>query len=68
MRNLSLASSVVAAAIFSLPTFAQSGGAAGKSLTGVWFRISETRGFPMSQWSTNELMAVRVAVGAGDSV
>ncbi len=55
MRNLSLASSIVAAAIFSLPTFAQSGGAAGKSLTGVWFRISETRGFPMSQWSTNEL-------------
>jgi hypothetical protein len=68
MRNHPrLASSLVAlaaAAGCSVAAIAQSGGGEtaveptgnpGQSLSGVWFPASQTRGFPMSQWSADEL-------------
>jgi hypothetical protein len=57
MRNLSLASfvlAVAAAAGLSFTASAQSGGT-GHDLSGVWLPDSSTRGFPMSQWSADEL-------------
>lgn len=58
MRDLSLALLVVAvlaAASLPFPAYAQGSAAAGTNLSGVWLRASETRGFPMSQWSSEEL-------------
>lgn len=45
---------VVAAAMVSPAAFGQAD-TSGKGLSGVWFPASETRGFPMSQWSPDEL-------------
>jgi hypothetical protein len=61
MRLLRPASStvaLVAAAVASHAAFAQGDGS-GKDLSGVWFPASETRGFPMSQWSPDELPFTR---------
>jgi hypothetical protein len=61
MRTSSVRSSIVAAvavaAAVGLPrgAAAQRAETGGKSLTGVWLPASETRGYPMSQWSEAEL-------------
>lgn len=49
-----LLAAALAAALLSLPAFAQSDGA-GRDLGGVWMPASQARGFPMSQWSPSEL-------------
>jgi hypothetical protein len=45
----------VLAALVSVGAYAQAVAAGSKSLSGVWMPATETRGYPMSQWSANEL-------------
>ena len=66
---LRLASPMVittALAMLAVPAFAQDGGAA-TSLTGVWFPASNVSGFPMSQWSPNELPFTEAGRAAFDA-
>jgi len=58
MRKSQITSFIAAAvACLGLPlaALAQGAGGAGHDLSGVWLRDSGTRGYPMSQWSPDEL-------------
>jgi hypothetical protein len=51
----SLAAALLGAVGVALPAHAQSARPGGRDLSGVWFPDSRTSGFPMSQWSADEL-------------